>query len=249
MYFKSLSDLSKDIHEWIPDLPENIELIVGIPRSGMLVASIVSLKLNLPLAELDGFLQGHVLGKGRRMHELDNKTFLNKQRKVLILDDSVSSGKAMTETKESLFKANLGHEIVYGAVYVTQKGKTFVDIYFEILQNPRRFEWNILSSPDIKNFCFDMDGVLCNDPLPYENDDGDKYKEFIGKAKPLYIPNNIIGNIVTSRLEKYRSETEDWLRANNIKYKKLNMLNIANKELRIKNNSSIDFKSEFYKKL
>jgi uncharacterized HAD superfamily protein len=50
-------------------------------------------------------------------------------------------------------------------------------------------------------------------------------------APPLFIPGSKIGTIVTSRLEKYRIQTET-LEANNIKYNDLVMLDLPNMETR-----------------
>lgn len=50
----------------------------------------------------------------------------------------------------------------------------------------------------------DIDGVLCADPTPEENDDGEKYRHFLLNTPPLFIPKVTIGTLVTSRLEKYR---------------------------------------------
>ena len=36
----------------------------------------------------------------------------------------------------------------------------------------------------------------------------------------------LIGHIFTSRFEKYRKETENWLKKHNISYDKLHMLNV-----------------------
>ena len=47
----------------------------------------------------------------------------------------------------------------------------------------------------------DIDGVLCADPTPEENDDGEKYRHFLLNAPPLFIPKVTIGTLVTSRLE------------------------------------------------
>ena len=79
----------------------------------------------------------------------------------------------------------------------------------------------------------------------------DKIEEsinFIKNAKPLYLPNGPIGYIVTSRLEKYRNETEEWLKNNGINYKKLFMLN-ATAEERSRLSLYAKFKSKIYKKL
>jgi uncharacterized HAD superfamily protein len=65
---------------------------------------------------------------------------------------------------------------------------------------------------------------------------GEKYINFLLNS-PLFIPGSKIGTIVTSRLEKYRKETETWLAANNIKYNDLVMLDLPNMEARQRANN------------
>lgn len=248
MHFKSLSDLVRDIHEWIPSMAGRYDCVVGIPRSGMLVANILALKLGLPLADLDGFLEGRMLGLGKRFQNLNAEDYLKEPKRVLVVDDSISSGAALRLAKEKIEAAQVSHELRFMAVYVTPRGRDLCDVFVEMIPNPRRFEWNILSSRGIGNYCFDMDGVLCVDPSPEENDDGAKYLEFIATAKPLYIPNHKIGWIVTSRLEKYRVPTEKWLIKQGVEYGVLHMLDLASKEDRIRQNAGSSFKAEIYRK-
>ena len=248
MYFKSLSDLTKDIHGWIPIIEGSYDCVVGIPRSGMLVANILALKMSLPLADLDGFLEGRMLGLGKRFDHIDAQDYLKERRKVLIVDDSISSGTALRIAKEKIAAVCPDHDLTFAAIYVTPTGKELCDLYVEEIPNPRRFEWNILSSRAVKNYCFDMDGVLCLDPTNEQNDDGDLYREFILNAKPLYIPADEIGAIVTSRLEKFRPETEQWLKEHGVKYKKLHMLNLPSKQDRIRLKAAPTFKAEVFKK-
>jgi uncharacterized HAD superfamily protein len=111
---------------------------------------------------------------------------------------------------------------------------------------PRYFQWNILNHSTLEKACFDIDGVLCADPLPEQNDDGEKYIDFILNAPPLFIPGCKIGTIVTSRLEKYRKETETWLAANNIKYNDLVMLDLPNMEARQRANNHGEHKAKAY---
>lgn len=82
-----------------------------------------------------------------------------------------------------------------------------------------------------------------------KNDDGPKYVDFLLHARPLYIPGYKIAALVTSRLEKYRPQTEQWLRENGVQYDKLYMLNVASKEERIRLGCHADFKAETYKRL
>lgn len=110
------------------------------------------------------------------------------------------------------------------------------------------FEWNYLHHKLLENACFDIDGVLCNDPTPEQNDDGKKYIEFIRNAPLRVTPTFKIGYLVTSRLEKYRKDTEYWLKKNNIQYEHLIMMQFKTKEERIKSGSHGKFKGENYKK-
>jgi uncharacterized HAD superfamily protein len=95
----------------------------------------------------------------------------------------------------------------------------------------------------------DMDGVLCIDPTHEQNDDGKKYIRFIENAKPLYIPSYKIYAIVTSRLEKYRNKTEEWLKINNVHYEYLYMLDLPNAQVRRQMKIHAAFKAEIYSKL
>jgi hypothetical protein len=63
----------------------------------------------------------------------------------------------------------------------------------------------------------DMDGVICEDYI------GQPYVPFLKDAAPLHIPEFTLKSIITSRLEKFRPETETWLKNHHVKYRKLYM--------------------------
>src|SRR4051812_18733454 len=85
--FRSLSDLSRDVVAWLPQLPRSYDAIVGIPRSGMVVASVLALHMNLPLMDLATFVsQGEPWG-GRRL-----RGTIGSPSRVLIVDDTVATG-------------------------------------------------------------------------------------------------------------------------------------------------------------
>lgn len=213
----------------------------------MLVANILALKVNLPLGDLDGFLQGRLLAMGRRFGDQSSEEFLKTRRRVLIIDDSISSGAAMRIARKQIEECAPQHDLTIAAVYVTPESREQCDHYAQVIPNPRRFEWNILSSPQIQYYQFDLDGVLCIDPTYEENDDGPKYVEFIRNAKPLFIPTHKIGAIVTSRLERFRAETEAWLEQHGVEYGELLMLNLPTKEERIRTQAAPKFKAKTYK--
>jgi len=64
----------------------------------------------------------------------------------------------------------------------------------------------------------------------------------------LILPTERISYLVTSRLEKYRKETELWLKKNEIDYEKLIMLNLPSKEERLKLGAHAEHKANAYKK-
>lgn len=242
MNYRNITDLNNIILKRLNIIPRDFDLIVGVPRSGMLPANLLSLYLNKPYTDIHSFLNGHIYKAGARSQFFDISEF----KKILVVDDSIASGSAMLECKESLKHLESKFDIKYCAVYIIPGKEKMVDYFFEIVPLPRYFQWNILNHTTLEKACFDIDGVLCADPLPEQNDDAEKYIDFILNAPPLFIPGSKIGTIVTSRLEKYRKETETWLLANNIKYNELVMLDLPNMEARQRANNHGDHKAKAY---
>ncbi|MEI7828599.1 MAG: phosphoribosyltransferase family protein [Prolixibacteraceae bacterium] len=243
MYYRNITDLNNILLSRLHILPRDFDLIVGIPRSGMLPANLLALYLNKPYTDLNSFQNGHIYKAGARGQFFDIKDY----KKILVVDDSIASGAAMEKCKESLKELSSSFDISYCAIYVIPGKEKQVDYYFEVVPLPRYFQWNIFNHTSLEKACFDIDGVLCIDPTDEQNDDGEKYLDFIVNAPPLFIPGSKIGTIVTSRLEKYRKETELWLKANNVKYNQLVMLDLPNKEARVKANSHGEHKANTYK--
>jgi len=242
MYYRNIADLNKIILKRLSVIPRDFDLIVGIPRSGMLPANLLALYLNKPYTDIHSLLNGHIYKAGARSQFFNLKDF----KKILVVDDSVASGSALKECKESLKELEQQFDIKYCAIYVVPGKEKVVDYYFEVVPLPRYFQWNILNHTTLEKACFDIDGVLCADPAPEQNDDGPIYTDFILNAPPLFIPGAKIGALVTSRLEKYRKETEIWLRNNHVKYNELVMLDLPNMEARQKANSHASHKANTY---
>lgn len=245
--YKTYQDLSHTIRTNIYKLPENLDLIVGIPRSGMIPAYMIALCLNKKACSLDEYLLGINPHKGERAL---NEELIADKRNILIVDDTIHSGVSLNKVKERLKTKDTSHDIIYFcAIYARDESKLLVDYYFETLSLPRMFQWNYLNISWNSKSCFDIDGVLCVDPEPWQNDDGNKYRDFLINAKPLFIPTFKIKALVTSRLEKYRPETEYWLAKHNVQYEKLYMLDLPSKEERIRLKAHASFKAEIYKQI
>jgi orotate phosphoribosyltransferase len=125
--YRSIATLNRDIIAWIPRLPKDIDLVVGIPRSGLFVANLLSLYLNLPLADLEGFVNLRMLDGGQRCPVSSQEHFLKKRRNVLVIDDSLGTGTQMQQARDRIHAANLPHNVYYAAVYVIPENKTMVD--------------------------------------------------------------------------------------------------------------------------
>jgi orotate phosphoribosyltransferase len=246
MHYRSIAQLSDQVCAWSRRLPQDFDLVVGIPRSGMLVANLLALYWNIPFTDLDGFLEGRLLGGGRRYAQKEEKRVGNISR-VLVVDDSVYAGQSIGRAKERIATATLSYEIAYGAVYVNPIHHDIVDYYCELLPLPRIFEWNILQSSLLAKSCFDIDGVLCKDPLSRVNDDGELYSAWLPEAQVHLIPEREIGWLVTSRLEKYRAETEEWLLKHGVQYRELIMLDLPDAETRRRSKIHSSFKGEVYR--
>lgn len=246
MNYKSFADLGNLIGENISKIPSDIDLVVGVPRSGLLVANMISVLMNKPLTDFEGYLSNRLISCGKTKNTEFMPTDCKSFKKVLIVEDSVASGLSINSCKERLSSIQ-DVTFIYLAAFIEPDKEDLIDIYFEKVPQPRVFEWNIFHHKFIIPLsCFDIDGVLCEDPTKEQNDDGEKYINFIKTAKPKHIPTVKIGKIVTSRLEKYRSETEEWLKNNGVEYGELVMLN-ATAEERVKNNLHASFKASIYK--
>lgn len=222
MNYRSIADMNDAIVKNLGKFPHDVDLVVGIPRSGMMPANLLAMYLNKPFTSIEQFCNGVIYANGER--KIDRGTI----RKILVVDDSVGTGSQMRKAKETLKSFSLRK--VFAAIYVKPENASVVDIYCEPVDTPRLFEWNIFNCKKVETSMYDMDGVLCVDPNV--DDDGEKYIAAITNANPLYIPKYTIDTIITCRLEKYRSITKQWLKKHGVHYKHLIMLDLATKEER-----------------
>lgn len=245
MNYRTIADLNRAIVDNLHRLPRGLTAVAGIPRSGLLAANIVALHLNLPLAELSGLPEGRFIGSGRRLKLFRGENSALNER-VLLVDDSICRGKAMAEARQFLATHAPQMEVIYSAVYAASKSVSKVDFYFELCEMPRMFEWNLMHHLRIQRSCVDIDGVLCRDPKPEENDDGPNYERFLATVEPLIVPTVEIGWLVTCRLEKYRDLTAAWMARHGIRYKNLVMMNYSTKAERKAAGQHADFKAKVY---
>jgi uncharacterized HAD superfamily protein len=190
------------------------DVVVGVPRSGMLPASIIATYLQMPLADVVGYGQGIVHGRSGRAETAG--------RRVLLVDDSCNKGRAFRQAMALLPKGTKATRLAVFGPYQVEPASV-CDMWFEIVRGPRIFAWNMWKHIRLPRWGFDMDGVLCRDCAKAENDDGPRYARFLADVEPLFLPQRPIGHVVTGRAEKYRTETEAWLARHGVEHASLTM--------------------------
>lgn len=213
--YRTLNDLNESTIKNIYRIPSTVDLVVAIPRSGMLLGSIIALHLNKQITTVDMLLRGEIIEHGTTRYIEDK----NKYEHLLVVDDTTNTGRTISETKNKLQHINAN--ITYLCAYVNKHSKQFVDVFFEEIEQPRIFQWNIMHSWFNRNSIYEIDGVLCEN-INEENNEI-KYIEQIKNAKPKFIPYETIEIICSRRLEKYRDITTQWLDKNKVKYHTLIM--------------------------
>lgn len=234
MNFISYAQFMKDIEEFAKQLPR-FDAVIGISRSGLIPATYLALHWNALLSSVN------TVGMFERSPRIKNLEV----ESTLVIDDSYFTGKSMNAAREYL-----GNKVKYAALYPKNNNHN-LDYYYKVVPYPRVFQWNVFHHIATRDGCFDMDGVLCRKPTQQENDYGPNYLKFLSSTKPLVIPTFELGEIITGRLEKYRPQTEAWLKRHNIKYGELFMrpgrsINIAayKAECYMKSDCSLFFEDE-----
>ena len=119
MNYRSIAQLAASVSRWSMSLPGDIDLVVGVPRSGLLAANLLALYRNLPFTDLEGYCEGRVLAGGRRAPDSERRA--GGARKVLVVDDSFETGGAMAAARSAVAdRANSSDRVQFAAVYVSR---------------------------------------------------------------------------------------------------------------------------------
>ncbi len=242
-HFKSYYDLSRDIAAALQQLPR-CDMVVGIPRSGLIPGIMIASFVNRPFIDLDAFLFSFAKRSGVR--EIHNP--IKSKQIVLVVDDSTNTGFELRRAKERVKHLIHEFDFKFCAIYGNPEGGNIeADCVLAIVPHPRVFQWNYRQHGISEYSLFDMDGVLCADPREEDNDDGDLYRQFVLNAPVLTVPAKKLAAIVTSRLERFRPETEEWLNRNGVNYGDLIMLDLPTAEERRRLKAHGPFKAAVYK--
>tara|TARA_R110000824_G_scaffold128568_4_gene289496 strand:+ start:14552 stop:15595 length:1044 start_codon:yes stop_codon:yes gene_type:complete len=246
--FVTFNNLIEDCRDLL--LPQivnlNLKGVLGIPRSGVLPASVIALWLNLPIYTMNKLsydlepMSAFSDFGGYRM-----KDYGNPEGKILVIDDTTFSGKAI-----ELVRSKIKEDAFYATVYTHPASVDKVDFFAKILPPPHALEWNLFNSTYVERTLLDFDGILCPN-VPHEKCINEKdYIDYIKNVEPFYhrMPKSTCCGIVTARLEKYRDITEGWLKKYGIEYLSLIMYPTEREDVRNKNHiqEAANFKAKHF---
>lgn len=174
-----------------------VDCVVGIPRSGMIAASMIATLTNQTLRDIS---RGHVI-----------------YNSILLVDDSIADGTTMREMVQHMQVLQPKATIITLAVYVKPNpALRLADIHLEVLPGPRVFEWNWHRSKYLRDAIMDIDGVISTETTP-------DYRE---AGKLLYKPARAPLALATGRREYEREVTTEWLRKHDVNYGRLFMTDL-----------------------
>ena len=258
------NQLVDDIRENLWKVPRNTDLILSIPRSGNIVASIITKYLNIGSMTIQDFCLA--IHAGADENELRRRSVKGEGmmrntehiKNILVIDDTVYSGKQLDKWREILSdKQFRGFNFTFLVAY--KEGPGQADIWFKDISieattstfHSALYEWTIWQRTDLMPyFAFDLDGVICFDPPADTNIEA--YEAYLHNPVPFHLPavppiyKNLKTTIITYRLEKYRKETQDFLDRRDI-YCDLYMVNASSRESRNESIKPWSFKAFHYK--
>jgi len=245
MNYRSFDELNQVIINNLHRIPVSTDLVISFTHGGFIVGNLLALHLHLPLTTISYLKEGKIISSGNRMKNQDHN--IKKCKELMIVNDSMTNKIEIDRIKKTIKKIHPDKKVTFTTVFADMETIGKNNIYLEHCPTPHIFEWNIYDHTEMKNFCVDIDGVLCHDPLPWQKGEEEKILNFIENAIPLVRIRKKIGFLVTNRLEKYREQTEKWLKKQGIQYGKLYMQNMPDQKARREAKNYGQFKGTIYK--
>jgi hypothetical protein len=252
MLMEDTLDLCKVIRKVIPEF----DIVCAIPRGGFFPTTIVASIFGKPLTTPDLLLENKcwntssVVVSNRHNKFSDDITvpIPNLERvKVLMVDDTSYNLVGQMQRYKIRINAKFPFTIVYKVpIYVVERTIHTNDLYVKRISMNHWVEKDLVIRRGPYRLGYDMDGVLCEDWVDEFEEDKPKYLSFLENATPYLIPHYFIDFIITARMEKYRPQTEAWLKKHNVHYDKLVMWKGNCKEDRHQHHS--EYKIEKIKK-
>lgn len=139
--YVSFAQLARDVRNWTTELVNVYSAVVGLPRSGLTCAHMVSSLLNIPCLPIEG---------GTVWRQSTGRTLdMRESGKILVVDDACSYGTAMTEARRLCEQAGIDAE--FAAIYSRGSARHLLDHSPYVHEEPDHlvvFEWNWMYHQD-----------------------------------------------------------------------------------------------------
>lgn len=186
--------LAQDTRELGRLVPESVDMVVGIARSGLGPAADLAYDRHLPLWTASR--HGGVANPGHGVR-MEGRAFVE-PRHVLLVDDTAASGREMGACTAICRTRFPEAAITRAVVYCHPQAVAAVDLFAATLDGPHYLAWNWCNAGHGAACAYDFDGILVRD------DDT--------AQAPLFLPRRtVVPLIVTGRHESARGITQAWL--------------------------------------
>jgi len=218
--YRSMPTTIRDTLRLCEMIETDFDIVVAIPRSGMVVGSIISVLFGKPLTTPDVLAEGRVW-MSNKVGEVQDIT---SETRLLLVDDGIQYGSAFENAIFQIRRKYPCIKIKTVVLYAHNGTKNKVDVHLmEIPKNHDNYcDYSIMHCKP-KKVAFDLDGVLCRD-----------YCDGYQNAQPYLIPAYEIDCIITARLECDRKVTEQWLEHYGVRYRMLCMRQLWENPLEFK---------------
>ncbi len=213
----------------------NPTTVVGVPRKGMVPATILANIFDAQLAHsalpgCDPVKHYGELPSGRRVEHTHGSEAAHRNHalngSVLVIDEAIHTGRDLMQhalwVRQQDWVKNQNRQVVVGAIYKTAEGNEqrrasgiLDDVSFyssaTISTETHLCEWDAWHHPETSHWMVDLDGVLCPDRDVEAIPDGSPtYEDWIESAPQLYRPTFPIGAICSWRDGRYEVNTVRW---------------------------------------
>lgn len=185
--FVTLDEAVNWTREWLPTLPKDIDLVVGIPRSGLLFADMIALSLAKPLATPETLAEG-----GPWVSE--RFTVPEQIASVLLVDDSVDTGESMADAVDEVRNALPGARVTTAVLIGRKEQKASVDHIFRMIPQPRLFEWDLMHQKKVGHVAVVLEGVIA--PARPTDLPDTEYAKWLDDTGPGRIPIYLVDTVI-----------------------------------------------------
>lgn len=233
---KQMTEDMMDYVKVVPKVIPKIDIVVAIPRGGFFPASIISSILGKPMTTPDRILEAKCYWtssnrvKNSRTYESHeytvsfDKLLLNEPVNILLVDDISYNQVGTLERVKQLILTKFPHANVFKtSIYCMERTKKTLDFYVKQIDMDHWMQKDLLIRRRSQITGFDIDGVLCLDPIWQNGMSDEEWSLQLVNAIPYLIPAYQVEYLITARREKYRAITEKWLKDNGVRYKELIM--------------------------